>query len=87
MLSLKKAGKTLKGGTRLPPMRRILFAGFRRFPIQMSADGFLIGTHHLSRRLKVLGHEARLMPARYVRPYSKGQKNDFWDVQLPGHNT
>ena len=24
-----------------------------------------------------LGHDARLMPAKYVRPYSKGQKNDF----------
>ncbi len=36
-----------------------------------------VGAHHLSRKLKELGHDARLMPARYVRPYSKGQKNDF----------
>jgi len=36
-----------------------------------------VGAHHLSRRLKALGHDARLMPAKYVRPYSKGQKNDF----------
>ena len=34
-----------------------------------------VGAHHLSRKLKELGHDARLMPARYVRPYSKGQKN------------
>jgi transposase len=38
-----------------------------------------VGAHHLSRRLKALGHDARLMPAKYVRPYSKGQKNDFRD--------
>jgi transposase len=38
-----------------------------------------VGAHHLSRRLKSLGHDARLMPAKYVRPYSKGQKNDFRD--------
>ena len=38
-----------------------------------------VGAHHLSRRLKTLGHDARLMPAKYVRPYSKGQKNDFRD--------
>jgi transposase len=38
-----------------------------------------VGAHHLSRRLKTLGHDARLMPAQYVRPYSKGQKNDFRD--------
>jgi transposase len=26
-----------------------------------------VGAHHLSRRLKSLGHDARLMPAKYVR--------------------
>ena len=31
--------------------------------------------------LKAHGHDARLMPARYVRPYSKGQKNDFRDAE------
>jgi transposase len=40
-----------------------------------------VGAHHLSRRLKLLGHDARLMPAKYVRPYSKGQKNDFRDAE------
>jgi hypothetical protein len=27
-----------------------------------------VGAHHLSRKLKKLGHDARLMPAKYVRP-------------------
>jgi transposase len=40
-----------------------------------------VGAHHLSRKLKELGHDARLMPAKYVRPYSKGQKNDFRDAE------
>jgi transposase len=40
-----------------------------------------VGAHHLSRKLKALGHNARLMPAKYVRPYSKGQKNDFRDAE------
>src|SRR5712672_4458721 len=40
-----------------------------------------VGAHHLSRTLKALGHDARLMPARYVRPYSKGQKNDYRDAE------
>src|SRR3954466_4514605 len=39
------------------------------------------GAHHLSRKLQALGHDTRLMPARYVRPYSKGQKNDFRDAE------
>src|SRR5262249_58785158 len=38
-----------------------------------------VGAHHLSRKLQMFGHDARLMPAKYVRPYSKGQKNDFRD--------
>jgi hypothetical protein len=40
-----------------------------------------VGAHHLSRRLRGLGHDARLMPAKYVRPYAKGQKNDFRDAE------
>src|SRR5881296_3547449 len=40
-----------------------------------------VGAHHLSRKLKSLGHDARLMPAKYIRPYSKGQKNDFRDAE------
>ena len=40
-----------------------------------------VGAHHLSRKLRALGHDARLMPAKYVRPCSKGQKNDFRDAE------
>ena len=40
-----------------------------------------VGAHHLSRRLSLLGHDARLMPAKYVRAYSKGQKNDYRDAE------
>src|SRR6187399_740267 len=40
-----------------------------------------VGAHYLSRKLRMLGHDARLMPAKYVRPYSKGQKNDFRDAE------
>ncbi len=31
-----------------------------------------VGAHHLSRKLKSLGHDARLMPAKYVRPVFEG---------------
>src|ERR1700751_685239 len=40
-----------------------------------------VGAHHLSRTLRALGHDPRLMPAKYVRPYSKGQKNDYRDAE------
>jgi transposase len=40
-----------------------------------------VGAHHLSGRLHALGHDARIMPALYVKPYLKGQKNDFRDAE------
>src|SRR5262245_9711909 len=40
-----------------------------------------VGAHPRSRKLQMLGHDDRLMPAKYVRPYSKGQKNDFRDAE------
>src|SRR5246127_2342272 len=54
------------------------FANLPRCLIGMEA---CTGAHHLSRKLQALGHDARLMPAKYVRPYSKGQKNDFRDAE------
>ena len=41
----------------------------------------LIQSLRQQRKLRTLGHDARLMPAKYVRPYSKGQKNDFRDAE------
>src|SRR5262249_24093844 len=40
-----------------------------------------VGAHHLSRQLRLLGYDARLMPAKYVLPYSKGKKNDLRDAE------
>ncbi len=40
-----------------------------------------VGAHHLSRQLVALGHDARLMPGQYVKPYLRGQKNDFRDAE------
>ena len=40
-----------------------------------------VGAHFLSRQLCRLGHDARLMPAIYVKPCLKGQKNDFRDAE------
>ena len=31
-----------------------------------------VGAHHLSRKLKTLGHDARLMPAKYGAPVLQG---------------
>ena len=38
-------------------------------------------SHHWARELVRLGHEARLMPPRYVKPYVKRNKNDMADAE------
>ena len=38
-------------------------------------------SHHWGRELIGLGHEARLMPPRYVKAYLKRQKNDMADAE------
>src|SRR5258708_3321403 len=56
-------------------------ARFAKMPSCLIGMEACVGAHHLSRQLRALGHDARLMPAKYVRPYSKGQKNDFRDAE------
>jgi len=58
-----------------------LEARFANLPPCLVGIEACVGAHHLSRKLQLLGHSARLMPAKYVRPYSKGQKNDFRDAE------
>ena len=38
-------------------------------------------SHHWARELAKLGHEVRLMPPRYVKPYIKRNKNDAADAE------
>jgi transposase len=61
--------------------RRQVQARFANMPACLIGMEACVGAHHLSRKLQALGHDARLMPAKYVRPYSKGQKNDFRDAE------
>lgn len=39
------------------------------------------GAHHLARQFASLGHEVRLMPPEYVKPYVKSHKNDDRDAE------
>ena len=33
-----------------------------------------VGAHHLSRQLLALGHDVKLVPGQFVKPFRKGQK-------------
>jgi transposase len=39
------------------------------------------GCHHVGRRLLEFGHDVRLIPAQFVKPYVKSQKNDYADAE------
>ncbi len=64
------------------------FATLPRCTVGLEACG---GAHHWARELSKLGHEVRLMPPQYVKPYVKTNKHDAADaeacceaVQRPG---
>ena len=38
-------------------------------------------SHYWARELSALGHDVKLMPAQYVKPYVKRQKNDAADAE------
>lgn len=39
------------------------------------------GAHYVGRQLAALGHDVRLLPAQYVKPFLKGHKNDYRDAE------
>jgi transposase len=53
------------------------FAGLDACLVGMEACA---GSHHWARELRALGHEVRIMPAHYVKPYVKRNKNDAADA-------
>ena len=46
--------------------------------IEMEACG---GAHYWARELKALGHQVKLIAPQYVKPYVKGNKNDYNDAE------
>ena len=55
-----------------------LTSNLRECLIGMEACG---GSHFLGRALREQGHDVRLMPAQYVKPYVKTNKNDYIDAE------
>lgn len=61
--------------------RSQLLEFFRRLPPALVGMEACCGAHWLARELVRIGHDARLIPAQYVRPYVKSQKNDTIDAE------
>jgi transposase len=41
-----------------------------------------LSAHFVSRTLRALGHQPRIIPAIYTKPFVKGQKNDYNDAEV-----
>jgi transposase len=54
------------------------FEGLPRCVVGMEA---CLSAHFVSRTLRGLGFEPRIIPAIYVKPFCKGQKNDYNDAE------
>src|SRR5499433_1488237 len=50
---------------------------FEKLPPCIVAMEACLSAHFVSRTLRALGHEPRIIPAIYVKPFVKGQKNDY----------
>ena len=61
--------------------RRQVIAFFQVLPSCLVGMEACASSHYWSRELQALGHSVRLMPAAYVKPYVKRQKNDATDAE------
>jgi transposase len=61
--------------------RRQVLAFFGRLSPCLIGMEACATSHHWARELEKLGHEVRLMPPRYVKPYVKRNKNDAADAE------
>lgn len=73
-------------GAGQPVLRRKLrrsqyYAFFADLPHCVVALEACSGAHHIARELQELGHEVRLIPPQYVKPFVKTNKNDAADAE------
>jgi transposase len=54
---------------------------FEKLPPCIVGMEACLSAHFVSRELRALGHEPRIIPAIYVKPFVKGQKNDYNDAE------
>lgn len=61
--------------------RSQVFALFERLPPALVGMEACASAHFLGRTIRDLGHDARLIPAQFVKPFLKSQKNDYLDAE------
>src|SRR5215210_7110977 len=61
--------------------RLALLEVFKQLPPSIVSMEACLSAHFVSRALRQFGHQPRIIPAIYVKPFVKGQKNDYNDAE------
>ncbi len=61
--------------------RLALVKEFKKLPPCIVGMEACLSAHFVSRTLRKLGFEPRIIPAKYTKPFIKGQKNDYNDAE------
>lgn len=60
--------------------RSALVATFEKLPRCIVRMEACLSAHFVSRTMRKMGFEPRIIPAIYVKPFNTGQKNDYNDA-------
>lgn len=77
LVACNQAGKPI---TRHKLNRTTLSQFMSNLPICVVAMEACPGSQHLARSFQKLGHQVRLIAPKFIKPYVRGQKNDFNDA-------
>ncbi|MDG4676395.1 IS110 family transposase, partial [Shinella sp. 838] len=81
VFQLHGVGATEEPVLRKKLRRKEMIAFFGKLPPTVVAIEACGGSHHWARLLQSFGHEVKLIPPQYVKPYVKRGKNDAADAE------
>ena len=78
VVAMNSQGKPVK---RAKLKRSTIFEFFANVPSALIGMEACPGSQWLARKLSALGHDVRILPAQFVKPYVKSNKNDTIDAE------
>jgi transposase len=78
VVSMNERGKVM---LQKKASRAHLITMFAQLPQALVGMEACSGAHFIAAKLRELGHDVRLIPAQFVNPFRKSQKNDFNDAE------
>jgi hypothetical protein len=79
--SLGCIGRTQRGSRSQEVFREATAGAYGNLPPSLIGLEACSGAHFLGGALREQGHEVRVIPAHFVKPYRKSNKNDIFDAE------